>query len=458
MWPLSRSGYPKQFHCFGAEVSLLQQSATRMTGMQNLGTSVFVTNEQYRFLVLEQVQQTGLEELRILLEPVARNSAPALACAAFQISAADPDAVLVVMPADHVILDNEAFRAAVSQAVGLAGASDHFVTFGVVPHYPETGYGYIRAGGPLSSGSARQVDAFREKPDLETAQGYLNDGCHFWNSGIFVVSARRYLAEVERLSPGMYTHCQRAVRDAVRDLDFLRLDRDAFIGCPADSIDYAILEHIGNIAVIPIDVGWDDVGSWASLARYRKDPAGNSLYGDVQALDSRNTMLYSTGRLMTAIGVENLIAVETPDAVLVAHKDAAQEVRQAVDELKQQGRPEADLHTTVYRPWGHYETLHASETCQVKRLFIRPGQMLSLQRHRQRSEHWVVTSGTARVTLDDREFDLPENQSVYVPMGSRHRLANRTADELVLIEVQTGSYFGEDDIERFEDIYGRNHG
>ena len=394
----------------------------------------------------------------ILLEPVGRNTAPAVALAALQASAAGEDPLLLVLPADHVIRDAAAFRAAAQAGAALA-EEDRLVTFGIVPDKAETGYGYIKAGASLASpvpAAAFAVAAFVEKPDLATAERYVAAGDYYWNSGMFLFRASVYLEELERFAPAMLAACRKALETAQQDLDFIRVDAAAFAACPADSIDYAVMEKTAAAAVIPLAAGWSDVGSWSALWEVAQaDAAGNVLVGDVLAADSRNSYLHASSRMLATVGVEDLVVVETADAVLVAGKDRVQDVKKIVEQLKRDGRGEALLHRKVNRPWGSYESIDSAERFQVKHIIVRPGATLSLQMHHHRAEHWVVVRGTARVTRGDEVLTLSENQSTYIPLGVTHRLENPGRIPLELIEVQSGSYLGEDDIVRFEDKYGR---
>jgi mannose-1-phosphate guanylyltransferase len=459
LWPVSRHAFPKQFHALVGDTSLLQQTAGRLDGIEGLGQSIFVTNQEYRFLVADQVRVSGQVSAEILLEPCGRNSAPAIACAALRaIRGGESDPILIVMPADHVIQDKERFQKSVAEAITVARRGS-LVTFGIVPQRPETGYGYIETGDRIDdTGSALVARRFVEKPDNITAGEYLESGDYLWNSGIFVFRASRYLEELGKFRPEMLVKCGEAVDDATVDMDFVRLDPQAFSDCPSDSVDYAVMEACDDLVVVPFDTGWDDIGAWDALAAHHVGEDGNAAIGDVMAVNTSDSLLYSSGRLVATVGVDGLIVVETPDAVLVADKNQAQDVKQLVEVLKTKDRTEAVEHTRVYRPWGYYESLDVGERHQVKRISVKPGARLSLQEHAKRAEHWVVVTGTARVTLDDREFDLQQNESVYIPIGTRHRLANETGQDVELIEVQTGSYLGEDDIVRFEDIYGREGG
>ncbi|MBS0211964.1 MAG: mannose-1-phosphate guanylyltransferase/mannose-6-phosphate isomerase [Proteobacteria bacterium] len=453
LWPLSREAYPKQFLPLVGEHSLLQATWLRVRDLPGVGAPLVVANEEHRFIVAEQLQALGAKAQALILEPVGRNTAPAIAVAAMQAMADGTDPVLLVLPSDHVIADEAAFRAAVMQALPTAEAGG-LVTFGIVPRAPETGYGYIKA----SPGEGmRPIERFVEKPDQATAQGYLASGDYFWNSGMFLLRASRYLEELGARSPGMLEGCQKALAAARTDLDFLRLDREAFAACPADSIDYAVMEKTERGFVLPIDVGWNDVGSWSSLADVSEhDAHGNARRGDVVAIDTRNTLAWGERRLLALIGLEDMVVVDTDDALLVARRDRVQDVKQVVDRLKREDRTHARLHRKVFRPWGSYDGIENGPGFQVKRIAVKPGASLSLQMHHHRAEHWIIVRGTARVTCDENVFDLHANQSTYIPLGSKHRLQNVGSEALELIEVQSGDYLGEDDIVRFEDVYGRN--
>ena len=452
LWPLSRETHPKQFQPLVGTDSLLQATWRRVAPLAGAGAPIVVANEEHRFMVAEQLRLAGVVPSALLLEPVGRNTAPAIAVAALQALSGGDDPLLLVLPSDHVIGDEAGFRAAV-EAAGPAAEAGALVTFGIVPTGPETGYGYMKAA---AGTGVRPVERFVEKPDLATAQAYVAGGDHFWNSGMFLFRASRYLAELERFSPAIVAAARAAFAGARRDADFLRLDRDAFAACPADSIDYAVMEKTDAAAVLPIDVGWNDVGSWSALWEIAdQDPDGNAHHGDVIALGCRNTLAWGGRRLVTLLGVDDLIVVDTDDALLVAARDRVQQVKDIVARLKAEGRPQANVHRKVYRPWGSYDGVDAGERFQVKRIVVNPGASLSLQMHHHRAEHWVVVSGRARVTCDERVFMLEENQSTFIPLGSRHRLENPGATPLELIEVQSGAYLGEDDIVRFDDIYGR---
>ncbi len=455
LWPVSRELYPKQFLPLTGTDSLLVQTLHRANALLAVGAPIVVCNDEHRFLVAEQLRSSGIAAATILLEPEGKNTAPAVAVAALQATLSDPDAVLLVLPADHVIQDEAAFAAAVARGLG-AATSGHLVTFGIVPQVPETGFGYIQAGASVSEG-VHKLTKFVEKPDLATAQSYVESGDYLWNSGMFLLRADSYLSELALHAPAILAAARSALELARQDLDFTRLDATAFAACPSNSIDYAVMEHTERGIVVPLSCGWSDVGSWSSLWEVQsKDPAGNVVSGDVLTHNVGNSYLRSESRLLAAIGVDDLIVVETSDAVLVAQKSAVQDVKHIVNQLKKLSRSEASAHKRVYRPWGSYESLVNALRFQVKRIVVNPGQQLSLQMHHHRAEHWIVVSGTARVTCDDKEFMLSEDQSTYIPLGHRHRLANPGVIPLELIEVQTGSYLGEDDIVRFQDVYGRS--
>ena len=455
LWPLSRELYPKQLLRLVAERTMLQETVARTEGLPGLARPIVVCNENHRFMVAEQLRELGTAPQAIVLEPQGRNTAPAAAIAALLVSGgADADPVLLVLPADHVITDVPAFQAVV--AVGrVAAESGSLVTFGVVPDRAETGYGYIRRGaGP---GPAFSVAKFVEKPDSATARGYVESGEYYWNSGMFMFRASAYLAELGRYTPAMLAACRAALAAAGRDLDFLRLPAQEFASCPSDSIDYAVMEKTDRAVVVPLAAGWSDVGSWAALAdALPRDAEGNVTAGDVLTEDSSGCYLHSTSRLVAAVGLRVHVVVETKDAVLVAPRDRVQDVKELVAELKARGRYETSLHREVYRPWGSYDSIDSGDRFQVKRLIVNPGATLSLQLHHHRAEHWVVVTGTAKVTRGDEVFTLSENESTYIPIGARHRIENPGKIPLHIIEVQSGTYLGEDDIVRFEDRYGRD--
>lgn len=452
LWPLSRTHYPKQFLRLVDDHSLLQNTLLRLAGLPNLGRTIAVANEHHRFLLAEQLQEID-HKADILLEPAARNTAPAVAAAA-RWALKNGGGVLLVLPSDHAIADIEAFHAAI--AVGLPHAIEgKLVTFGIVPTHAETGYGYIRQGAPVEGGFA--IERFVEKPDAATARKYLASGGYLWNSGMFLFRTDTYLATLECCNPAMAKAAQQSAELARADLDFIRLDKEAFAASPSDSIDYAIMEHADNGIVIPLDAGWNDIGAWDALTRsHETDESGNLLRGDVVASDTRNSTIFSESRFLATVGVDDLVIVETADAVLVAHKTKAQNVKQIVDHLKQGEREEADFHREVHRPWGSYEGLVQGDRYQVKRIVVKPGRSLSLQLHHHRAEHWVVVRGTARIVRGDETLLLSENESTYIPLGVRHRLENPGKMDLELVEIQSGAYLGEDDIIRFEDRYGRH--
>jgi mannose-1-phosphate guanylyltransferase/mannose-6-phosphate isomerase len=454
LWPLSREGHPKQFLALAGEQSMLQATWTRVAELAGNNAPLVVTNEAHRFMVAEQLRQIGCTPAAILLEPAGRNTAPAIAAAALAATAGGADPLLLILPSDHVIANEKAFRDAVRTAAP-AATDDALVTFGIVPTAPETGYGYIKAASG-SDGTSR-VERFVEKPDDATARGYLESGDYYWNSGMFLFRATRYLEELGKHRPDILDACRKAFANARRDTDFLRLDKAAFEACPSDSIDYAVMEKTEAARVLPIDVGWNDVGSWAALWQVTAhDDAGNARHGDVIALECRDSYAWSERRLVTMIGLDGTIVVDTDDALLVARKDKVQQVKDVVKQLKDGKRGEAILHRKVYRPWGAYDSIDMADRFQVKRITVKPGAALSLQMHHHRAEHWVVVSGTARVTRGDDVFLLGENESTFIPMGTKHRLENPGKVPLELIEVQSGSYLGEDDIVRFEDVYGRD--
>jgi mannose-1-phosphate guanylyltransferase/mannose-6-phosphate isomerase len=457
LWPLSRAVLPKQLLPLVADKTMLQETALRVSGLPGLMAPLVVCGNDHRFMVAEQLRAAGITPLGILLEPVGRNTAPAVAAAAHYLKSIDPEAVMLVLPADHVIENREAFKEAVLRAAEMVKGGG-LATFGIVPKSPETGYGYIRRGAPLAAcDDCYQVERFVEKPDLATAQAFLADGGYYWNSGMFMFAAERYLAELGKFAPEIAAAADKAVHTGYRDLDFCRLDETAFAACPSDSIDYAVMEHTQDAVVVPADIGWSDVGSWSALWEVQQhDENGNAKRGDVYLDGVKNSLVRAESRIVAVVGVEDIVVVETQDAVLVAHKDQVQRVKQVVDHLKSKERTEHLHHTRVYRPWGHYEGIDAGDRFQVKRITVKPGEKLSLQMHHHRAEHWVVVSGTARVTCGDKVSLLSENESTYIPIGMNHRLENPGKLPLHIIEVQSGSYLGEDDIVRFEDIYKRS--
>lgn len=464
LWPASREAYPKQLLPLTGERSLLQETAMRLTGLEGAAVdpvSIVVSNEQYRFLIAEQLRQAGVRAPKIVLEPSGRNTAPALTLAALAATEEGQDPVLLVMPADHVISDLEAFRRAI--AVGAVHAdAGKLVTFGIVPDRPETGYGYLRTGPDDATDGVRALAQFVEKPDAETAARYVESGAYFWNSGIFMMKGSVWLQAIDRLSPKIASACRAACEQQRADADFVRIGAQAFDACPADSIDYAVMEKLksepalGEGVVVPLSAGWSDVGAWDSLwAVSDKDQDGNAGRGEVLFEGSRNTLVHATHRLVAALGCEDMVVVETADAVMVARKDCTQDVKKVVARLKAEGRALTQSHRKVYRPWGWYDSIDFGERFQVKRIVVNPGASLSLQMHHHRAEHWIVVRGCAQVTREDEVFLLGENESTYIPLGHTHRLANPGKLPLEIIEVQSGAYLDEDDIVRFDDTYGR---
>lgn len=458
LWPLSREAYPKQFLPLVGDDTMLQATWRRIAPIAG-APPILVANEEHRFLAAEQLRLAGVEHAQILLEPVGRNTAPAIAAAALQAMREGDDPLLLVLPSDHVIADDAGFRAAVLQAQSAAEAGG-LVTFGVVPTSAETGFGYIQSDNGQSDGSrdgggVRRVLRFVEKPDAATAQGYLDVGGYAWNSGMFLLRASRYVEELQRHRPDILASVRTALLEGQRDGDFIRLEREAFTACPSESIDYAVMEKTDAAMVLPVDIGWNDVGSWSALWDVsEQDASGNAHHGDIVSIDSHGNYAYAR-RLVALVGVDDLVVVETDDAVLVARKDRVQQVKDVVAQLKAGQRSQAALHREVHRPWGSYDSVDVGEGFQVKRIKVKPGARLSLQSHTQRAEHWIVVRGTARVTRDNDVFELVANQSTYIPIGAKHRLENPGKDMLELIEVQSGAYLGEDDIVRYEDVYGR---
>ncbi|NWG87679.1 MAG: mannose-1-phosphate guanylyltransferase/mannose-6-phosphate isomerase [Hydrogenophilaceae bacterium] len=455
LWPLSRAALPKQLLPLVSQHSMLQETVLRLAGLPGVSQPLVVCNHEHRFLIAEQLREIGIEPKGIFLEPTGRNTAPAAAVAALVLVREDPEAVLFLLPADHLIRDVAAFHKAVKEGMQ-AAERGHLVTFGIVPDSPHTGYGYIRLGESLAGIAAHKAARFVEKPDRETAERFMDSGEYLWNSGMFLFSARQYLDELAASRPEMLAACERALQGGNKDLDFYRLDKAAFEACPADSIDYAVMERTAQGAVVPAAIGWDDIGAWASLwAVADKDAAGNVVRGDVWLDAAANSYVRAESRMVAALGVRDLIIVETADAVLVADKAHAQDVKKVVEYLKNNGRSEHEFHTRVFRPWGWYEGVDEGERFQVKRIAVKPGAALSLQMHHHRAEHWIVVKGTAKVTRDEETFLVSENESTFIPLGTRHRLENPGKVVLEMIEVQSGSYLGEDDIVRFEDVYRR---
>ena len=451
LWPLSREAYPKQFLPLAGDDTMLQATWQRVAGLAD-AAPIVVAGEDHRFLVAEQLRQIGAPTPAILLEPIGRNTAPAIAAAALQALRDGDDPLLLVLPSDHVVRDADAFRAAVRAAMP-AAEQGALVTFGIMPDAPETGFGYIEAE---RGEGVQRVLRFVEKPDAVTAQTYLDAGGYYWNSGMFLLRASRYLEELRKFRADIVGGAQAAFDAAQRDGDFIRLDKAAFAACPADSIDYAVMEKTDAAMVLPVDIGWNDVGSWSALWEVsEQDGDGNAHHGDVISIDSRNSYAYAR-RMVALVGVDDLVVVETDDAVLVARKDRVQQVKDVVARLKAEQRTQAALHREVHRPWGSYDSIDMAEGFQVKRIKVKPGARLSLQSHTRRAEHWIVVRGTARVTRDNDVFELFANQSTYIPIGAKHRLENPGTEMLELIEVQSGDYLGEDDIVRYEDVYGRS--
>jgi mannose-1-phosphate guanylyltransferase/mannose-1-phosphate guanylyltransferase/mannose-6-phosphate isomerase len=455
LWPMSRAAYPKQLQPLLSERSLLQDSVARVLQAHLFAAPVILANEEHRFIIAEQLRQIEVKPQTIMLEPIARNTAPAAAAAAFWIGQREPDALMLIMPSDHAIADHPAFLKAIEIGAA-AAAAGKLVTFGIKASRPETGYGYIRSGGPLGTSGAFEVAAFVEKPDQERAQQYVESGDYTWNSGIFLFPVRTYLAEFKARLPDSYAAVEAAVAHETGDLDFHRLAAGDFAKADNQSIDYAVMEHTANAAVVPVDMGWSDVGAWDALWDISaKDGEGMVQIGDVTAVDCRNSYLRTEERLLAAVGIEDLVVVATADAVLVAPKSRAQDVKRLIDRMKLDKRDELTHLPTVHRPWGTYRSIHNGDRVQVKHIMVKPGGKLSLQMHHHRAEHWVVVSGTAKIVRGDEELMLSENQSTYIPLGTQHRLENPGRIPLHLIEVQSGSYLGEDDIVRFEDTYGR---
>lgn len=453
LWPMSRQLNPKQFLRLFNEYSLLQNTLLRLQGLQ-LATPMVICNLEHRFMVAEQLRQLGEQQARIILEPVGRNTAPAIALAALESVHAGDDQLLLVLAADHYIKDIDKYQQQILNAIPLA-EEGKLVTFGIVPTKPETGYGYVQRGSQFSE-SAYNIECFVEKPDLEKAQKYLDSGNYYWNSGIFLFRASSYLKELERFQPDILKCCNDAYRSAKHDLDFIRIDQNLFSQCLDISIDYAVMENTSLGVVVPLDVGWNDIGSWSALWEVgEKDQSGNVMRGDTLVFDTSNSLIQADHRLVSVVGVEDLVVVETKDAVFVSHKDRVQEVKRVVNTIRNDGRHEHMNHREVYRPWGIYDSIDQGERYQVKRITVKPGAKLSLQMHHHRAEHWVVVKGTAQVRIEDKDFLITENESTFIPVGRLHSLKNPGKIPLELIEVQSGTYLGEDDIIRYEDNYGR---
>ncbi|WP_104494932.1 mannose-1-phosphate guanylyltransferase/mannose-6-phosphate isomerase [Acinetobacter indicus] len=460
LWPLSRSSYPKQFLPITEEKTLFQLTLRRITNLNqalaNFQNPIVVTNENHRFIVAEQLRQAKISA-EILLEPIARNTAPAIAAAAELALSRGEDPVLLILAADHVIEQQEVFNHAV--AVGLTAAeSGKLVTFGIVPTAPETGYGYIKAQQKVGQSELKSyaVSQFVEKPNRATAEQYISDGSYLWNSGMFMFKASTYLQELEKFNPAIVKNAKNAIQNSKNDLDFVRLDQASFELCPEDSIDYAVMEKTEHAVVVPLNANWNDVGAWNSVWEVsQKDDNGNSIRGDVIAQDTRNSLIHAETRLVSTLGLENVVVIETADAVLVADQSKVQDIKKIVEKLKSTQRSEVNQHRKVYRPWGSYDSIEHGSRYQVKCIVVNPGQKLSLQMHHHRAEHWIVVNGTAKVRKGDETMILTENQSIYIPLGETHALENPGKVPLELIEVQSGTYLGEDDIVRFEDVYGR---
>ena len=453
LWPLSREMYPKQLLALAGKHTMLQDTVTRLAGIAGAQPPIVVCNEAHRFTVAEQIRALGLQPSAILLEPAGRNTAPAVALAAFKAQQIHPEATIVVAPADHVIRMLRVFQTAAEVAAGVA-EEGKLVTFGVVAHAPETGYGYMRRG--EGKGPAYPVAQFIEKPPLDVAAQFVASGDYFWNSGMFVFKAGRYLEELAAFAPDILDASRAAFQAAKTDLDFVRIDKVEFEKCRGESIDYAVMEKTRDAVVLPLDAGWSDVGSWSSLFdALPSDEEGNVLQGDVMVYDTHDCYVHSTSRLVAAVGMDDHIIVETKDAILVAPKGRVQDVKELVAMIKKSGRSESSLHREVFRPWGSYDSIDNGERFQVKRLSVKPGGVLSMQMHHHRAEHWIVVQGTARITCNDKVFLLSENESTYIPIGATHRIENPGKVPLHIVEVQSGAYLGEDDIVRFEDNYGR---
>jgi len=452
LWPLSRSAYPKQLLPLVSQRTMLQDTVLRTRDIPTISAPTVVCNQEHRFLVAEQLQAIGIHDATIILEPVGRNTAPAAAIAALYHQAEDP--ILLILPADHMLKDNQYFADLMNQAVEYA-KNNKLVTFGVTPTSPETGYGYIKVSSSIKE-NKHHIEQFVEKPNLITAKSYVDSGQYYWNSGMFMFRASQYLAELEHYAPDILQHCRQALTEMSKDLDFIRLDKTSFDKIPSNSIDYAIMEKTKNAVLMPLNTAWSDVGSWSALCETQTaDQDGNVLQGDIFTEQVKNSYLRAESRVLAVVGVSDHIVVETSDAVLVAHKDKSQSVKEMVTRLQQQQRNEINLHRKVYRPWGHYEVLHQDKCFLVKRITIKPGASLSLQMHQHRSEHWVVVKGVAGVHCGDKIFTLKENESTFIPKSVKHRLSNQTEIPLEIIEVQLGGYISEEDIVRFEDNYGR---
>lgn len=455
LWPLSRKHYPKQLLPLTSDNSLLQETLSRVSG-EGFEAPLVICNTEHRFSVAEQIREMGVQVRDIILEPVGRNTAPAAAIAAMTLSAIDSEACVLLLPSDHLIGDRGAFQEAIKTALS-AAQNDYLVTFGITPGGPETGYGYIQSGAALSATpGCFAVERFIEKPDAENAAALIATGGHVWNSGIFLFRASSYLEELKALQPDMYDLCEKSLAATSRDLDFTRLDEETFAACPAISIDYAVMEHTRKAAVVPVDMGWSDIGSWSELWKVSdRDGQDNVIIGDVLAEDTSGSYLRTSNKMIAAIGLKDMVVVDTGDTVLVAPRERAQDIGVLVKRLEKEGRAEHLIPARVRRPWGWYQSLDSGPSFQVKRLCVNPGARLSLQRHQRRAEHWVVVSGQAQVHCDGKDMTLGPNQSTYIPLGATHRLENTAQEPLYLIEIQSGDYLGEDDIERLEDDFAR---
>ncbi|MCL1095737.1 mannose-1-phosphate guanylyltransferase/mannose-6-phosphate isomerase [Shewanella kaireitica] len=460
MWPLSRSMYPKQFLSLVSDTETMLQSTLLRLADVETAAPILICNEEHRFIAAEQIRALGIDNSGIILEPFGRNTAPAIALAAIQAQAIDENANLLILAADHVIQNTAAFTQAIAEAKQVS-QSGGVATFGIVPTAPETGYGYIHAGSKQSHGFA--VEQFVEKPDSATAQAFVTSGDYYWNSGMFMVKATRYLELLGKYKPDMLSACQASIANPALDFDFIRLNKEAFAACPDQSVDYAVMEPLSNnepggISVIPLDAGWSDVGSWSSLWEVSdKDASGNVIHGDVMAKQANNNHIHSGYKLVSLLGVDDLVVVDTKDALLVAHKDSVQDVKQIVNQIKADGRTEHKLAREVYRPWGKYDSIDTGDRFQVKRITVKPGERVSIQMHHHRAEHWIVVKGTALITINGEGRLYSENEAAYIPITATHCMENPGKIDLEIIEVQTGGYLGEDDIVRFEDKYGRSN-
>lgn len=453
LWPKSRAALPKQFLALTSDKTMIQETVQRLNGLDALPPSI-ICNEEHRFLVAEQMRQINIDNSDILLEPVGRNTAPAIALAALHATANGEDPTLLVLAADHLIQDSATFQQQIKQAQILA-EQGKLVTFGIVPTQPHTGYGYIKAGAAMGNGF--EVSQFVEKPDMDTATQYVNSGEYFWNSGMFMFKASVFLKALETHAPEMFAVCTKAITQTERDLDFIRISEDIFATCPSDSIDYAVMEKTADAAMVTLDAGWSDVGSWSSLWETgNKDDNGNVTIGDTLLESTNNSYVNAEDCLVSVIGLDDVVVVQTKDAVMVANKKNSEQIKTVVSHLKKHKRPEFEFHREVFRPWGSYDSIDEGGRFKVKRITVKPGEKLSVQMHHHRAEHWVVVSGTANVTVNDDTTMLTENESIYIPIGAVHALENPGKIPLELIEVQSGAYLGEDDIVRFSDRYGRS--